>query len=304
MQTIKLKYSCEQNVSDLILNYQKQYSYCLHYNYNRLQDNKLLSEKDLRNNSNNINNCELIKSYLMQCSIKEAKQLVSDSNKPIIFGGKKLFFKRLKNLVTKEDYKIKKLNPVYIIGEKLKYGNRLIQIDKDLNTLHIKFSKEHHFDLNLSNVRNRLNILEKLYYCQINNLIPITYKINTEYVYISFDESILKTNDYLPVKNRIIALDLNPNYIGWSIIDWKSSSEFNIIKTSVYSIKDLNDKDFNFKNKGLSSDSKDRIYISNKRNHEVLQISKNLIDIARHYNIVKDFFMRFSIKKIKNGFLA
>ena len=283
MQTIKLKYSCEQNVSDLILNYQKQYSYCLHYNYNRLQDNKLLSEKDLRNNSNNINNCELIKSYLMQCSIKEAKQLVSDSNKPIIFGGKKLFFKRLKNLVTKEDYKIKKLNPVYIIGEKLKYGNRLIQIDKDLNTLHIKFSKEHHFDLNLSNVRNRLNILEKLYYCQINNLIPITYKINTEYVYISFDESILKTNDYLPVKNRIIALDLNPNYIGWSIIDWKSSSEFNIIKTSVYSIKDLNDKDFNFKNKGLSSDSKDRIYISNKRNHEVLQISKNLIDIARHY---------------------
>jgi len=98
MQTIKLKYACEQNVLDLILEYQKQYSKCLHYNYNRLQDNKSLSEKDLRNNSNNINNCELIKSYLMQCSIKEAKQLVSDSDKPIIFGGKKLFFRRLKKL--------------------------------------------------------------------------------------------------------------------------------------------------------------------------------------------------------------
>jgi len=283
MQTIKLKYTCEQNTLDLILEYQKQYSNCLHYNYNRLQDNKLLSEKDLRNNSNNINNCELIKSYLMQCSIKEAKQLVFDSNKPIIFGGKKLFFKRLKNQISKEDYKIKKLNPVYIIGEKLKHGNRLIQIDKKLNTLHIKFSKENHFDLNLSNIRNRLDILKRLYYCQVNNLIPITYKIDFEHIYISFNESVLKVNDYMPIKNRIMALDLNPNHIGWSILDWKSSSEFNIVKTGIYSIKNLNDKDFDLKNKGFASDSRQRTYISNKRNHEVLQISKNLIDIARYY---------------------
>jgi hypothetical protein len=91
MQTIKLKYICDQNISDLILEYQKQYSHCLHYNYNRLKDNKSLSEKDLRDNSNNIKNCELIKSYLMQCSIKETKQFISDSDKPIIFGVKEKF---------------------------------------------------------------------------------------------------------------------------------------------------------------------------------------------------------------------
>ena len=283
MQTIKLKYSCDKNTLDLVLEYQKQYSHCLHYNYNRLQDNKSLSEKDLRDNSSSINNCGLIKSYLMQCSIKEAKQLVSDSDKPMVFGGRKLFFKRLKNLISKEEYKTKKLNPVYIIGEKPKHGNRHVQIDKDFCTLHVKFSKKHHFDLNLLDVRNRLNILERLYHCQTNNLIPITYKIDTEYVYISFDENVLKTDDYLPVKNRIISLDLNPNYIGWSIVDWKSSSVFDIVKTGVYSIKDLNDKDFSLKGKGLANDSKQRTCISNKRNHEVLQISKNLINIARHY---------------------
>ncbi len=283
MQTIKLKYSCDQNILDLVLEYQKQYSNCLHYNYNRLQDNKSLSERDLRDNSSSINNCELIKSYLMQCSIKEAKQLISDSDKPIIFGGKKMFHKRLKNLISKEEYKTKKLNPVYVIGEKQKHGNRHVQIDKDLNILRIKFSKEHRFELNLLNVRNRLDILKRLYYCQANNLIPITYKIDTEYVYITFDESVLKNNDYLPVENRIMSLDLNPNYIGWSIVDWKSSSDFNIIQTGVYSIKDLNDKDFGLKGKGLASDSKQRTYISNKRNHEVLQISKSLTDTARHY---------------------
>jgi len=63
---------------------------------------------------------------------------------------------------------------------------------------------------------------------------------------------------------------LNPNYIGWSIVDWKSESEFNVIKSGVYSIKELNDKDFDLKNKHIDSSSKERIYLSNKRNYETL----------------------------------
>jgi hypothetical protein len=30
---------------------------------------------------------------------------------------------------------------------------------------------------------------------------------------------------------------MNPNYIGWSIIDWKSESEFKVVKSGIYSIK-------------------------------------------------------------------
>ena len=40
-----------------------------------------------------------------------------------------------------------------------------------------------------------------------------------------------------------MSIDMNPNYIGWSIIDWKSESEFNIVKSGLISIKKLNDKD-------------------------------------------------------------
>ena len=65
-------------------------------------------------------------------------------------------------------------------------------------------------------------------------------------------------------------MDLNPNYIGWSIVDWKSESEFDVIKSGVYSIKKLNDKDFSLKNKGYSSESNERKYISVKRNFETL----------------------------------
>jgi len=63
---------------------------------------------------------------------------------------------------------------------------------------------------------------------------------------------------------------MNPNYIGWSIVDWKSESDFNVIKSGIYSIKELNDKDFSLKGKGLNSSSKERIYISNKRNYETI----------------------------------
>ena len=80
-----------------------------------------------------------------------------------------------------------------------------------------------------------------------------------------------------------MSIDMNPNYIGWSIIDWKSESDFNIIKSDVISIKKLNDYDQSLKDKGLSSESKERKYISNKRNYETLQISKNLINKAIYY---------------------
>ena len=63
---------------------------------------------------------------------------------------------------------------------------------------------------------------------------------------------------------------MNPNYIGWSIVDWKSESEFNVIKSGVYSIKKLNDIDFNLKDKGYSFESKERKYISDKRNFETI----------------------------------
>lgn len=282
MQTIKLKYQTSDKNLKIILDFQRQYSSCLHYLYNRFKDNPSITEKELRSYQKDLNNIDLIKSYLFQCIIKEAKLLASDC-KSIIFGGKKLFFKRMKNLISKDEFKIKRLNPIYIIGEKLKHSNRFVQINSDLNSIMFKPSKDYHIELQLIGVKNRKDILEKLYFCQLNNLIPITYKINHEYIYISFDETILASNDYMPVKNRVFAIDLNPNYIGWSITDWKSSSDFDIVRSGVYSIKDLNDYDFSLNKQGLASNSKQRRYVSNKRRHESFQISKNLINIARYY---------------------
>ena len=103
------------------------------------------------------------------------------------------------------------------------------------------------------------------------------------YIYIIFDESKVTKFESKKIENRIFSIDLNPNYIGWSIVDWKSSSEFNVIKSGVFSTKILNDKDFDLKGRGYSPDSKERIYLSNKRNFEIFEISKNLINKALYY---------------------
>ena len=285
MQTIKIKYKTSSTEDlNLIKEYQKQYSSCLHYVYNRIKDNPDILEKDLRDNSKNIKNVNLIKSYLMQCSIKEAIQINKILGNKIIFGGKKNFYDRLKGKISKIEYKSKRLSPIYIIGEASKSGNRFIQIIDSLDKILIKFDKQTHIIIELINVKNRINILSKLYKAQLNKSLSITYKLDSEYIYISFDESGLYSykNDN-QIQNRILSIDLNPNYIGYSIIDWKSSSEFKVITSGVYSIKHLNDLDFNLKGKGINSSSKERIYLSNKRQHEILEISKNIINKAIYY---------------------
>lgn len=80
-----------------------------------------------------------------------------------------------------------------------------------------------------------------------------------------------------------MSIDLNPNYIGWTITDWKTESQFNIIKSGVISIKNLNDIHFSLKNKGIPSDAPERIKLNNKRKHEIFEISKQLINICIHY---------------------
>ncbi len=75
---------------------------------------------------------------------------------------------------------------------------------------------------------------------------------------------------------------MNPNYIGWSIVDWKSSSSFRIVKEGVISIKELNDYDNKQK-----IDSTRRKHISNIRHHAIIEICKNLVDTAVYYRCNK-----------------
>ena len=277
MQVLKIKYKTDN--LDLIKDYMKQYSSCQHYVYNRIQEG--LSQKQIKQNIKSLNNINLLDSWFIQCSFYD----IPNKDK-VIFGGKKNFFQRIKGKISKEEYKLKRLSSLYSIGEivnKSVKANRKFHIEQDLTSIIFKPNKQTKLQLNLIGVGNRLNILKKLYLKQEQHQIKIAYKLDLEYIYICFEETDIVNIEYQVISNRVMSIDMNPNYIGWSIIDWKSESDFNIIKSDVISIKKLNDYDQSLKDKGLSSESKERKYISNKRNYETLQISKNLINKAIYY---------------------
>ena len=152
MKTIKLPYTSDTNFTEI----SKQYSNVVRYAYNRFLENK--SEKDNRLLCKDLNNINLLNCYIIQCAILDAKALHKRfQNKKVIFGGKSNFINLLKNKISKDEFNVKRLFPVNIVGEKLKCGNRLFKLDIiDNNQIIFKLNKNRHISLKLPKLRNNI----------------------------------------------------------------------------------------------------------------------------------------------------
>jgi hypothetical protein len=156
-----------------------------------------------------------------------------------------------------------------------------------LHTITFQINRYNHHILELKSVYGkREKVLSKLYELQEKKEIPITYKLDREYIYISFDESLIenyKRNRF--VENRVMSIDMNPNYIGWSIVDWNGEGEndFRIVKTGIFSIEKINKISEELIKNNTDSEDPKKIYLNNKRTYETYQISKKLIDICLYY---------------------
>lgn len=287
--------------------------------------NYITNNSDLIKRLKSLNNVELINSWFTQSAIKEAYQLFKSyqskldeynqkldrkqellnkekrtfkENKElkklfnakfpkVIFGGRNNFIQRCKQQISKDEFKLNRLNPLYSIGAAKPYkGNRFFRISEDLTKVIFQPKCKEKYILNLVGVSDGYKkILRKLFLHQENKDLPITFKLSNEYIYISFEEEKLYKDEFnfSKIKDRYISLDLNPNYIGYSIIDWSSSSDFKIIDSGVYSFKNLNDLFFYLK--GTNSSDKRKLYLNNKRNYEIVEVAKNLINKCCYYKV-------------------
>ena len=299
--TLKIKYH-SQNKEE-ILNYIKNYNNVVKFTYNRLLENGNLKTKEITVLQKSMNNI-FIDSHFKNSAIFDSKALIKrNENNKIIFGGKKLFLERTNGKISKEEYEIQKLIPLFSVGESLYKGNRKFSIIDD-NCILFKSTRNEHFILELESIgKNYKTYLNKLIKLQDNKKTPITYKLDTEYIYITFDLNELKNTDKKEekVKDRYFSIDMNPNYVGYTIIDWKSSEEYKVIDKGAISLKKLNDYDNSLKGKGFSSDSKERKYVSNKRNYEVIDISHKLVKIAEHFKCEYFVMEDLSIPSKNNG---
>ena len=285
MKTIKLKIKNEINITKEL----KEFNSIVHFSFNRFQEGS--KEKEIRSKVNKLfkNNC-----WFNQCAIKVGQQLFKKhKDKKIIFGGKSLMIKYLKKLITKEEYSKAKLLPINIQGEACKKGNRLFNFDLMNSKLELKLSKKNHqlIEFHKPN-KNQFRELSKIQELIDNKQLTLTISLNNDYVWLTFDESLLNIQEkFQNLKfNRVLGIDLNPNYIGLSVLEFNKHDEFKVIHKQVFDLSNLN------VTSKKSSEDKLSKYLNNKRKFELIQICYKINSLMNYWKCSKLVLEDLSIK--------
>ena len=281
--TIKIKYSCNKKDSNRILEYIKNYNNVLRFIYNRLYEapKQKLSTKDAMTIINSMNNV-FVDTYFKNGALYEARALIKlNKQDKIIFGGKKLFLERDKGNISSEEFKLAKLHPLQVIGASYNEGNCKFHI-QDINTIIFKPTRNEHFTLHLKTIgKNYEEYIKLLIKAQSKCNLAMTYKLDMEYIYITFNLDVLiPPKKTTCISNRVFAIDMNPNFIGYSVIDWKNSDDFEVVSSGVISNKELNEYENNLK---VASTDEKHLYVTNKRNYEITQVAHYLVKLAKHF---------------------
>ena len=290
MKTIKLKIKNEVNLTKEL----KEFNSIVRYSFNRFQEG--LKEKEVREKVNSLfkNNC-----WFNQCALKVGQQLFKKhKDKKIIFGGKHLLKQYMKKLITKEEYSKAKLLPINIQGEAGNKGNRLFNFDLVNSKLELKLSKKNHQEITFYKPAKNLYIeLSKIQELVENKQLTLTVSLNNEYIWLTFDESLLNIQEkFKDLKsNRVLGIDLNPNNIGLSILEFNKNDEFKVLHKQVFELSALN------VTSKKSSEDKLSKYLTNKRKFELIQVCYEINKLMNYWKcsklVIEDLNIKSSDKK-------
>ena len=236
--TIKLK--LKRNLTNEIRVFQQKYSNVVRYAFNRFM--------------NNYSRTEVFKLIKTLNNVNEQK---------VIFGGKGLFYKRLKGKISHEEYvNNRKLFYISCEGSKSDYkGNRKFKFDFNTLSGSVKLNNTVVMFSCFKQSKRNMNILHQAILLAENGEIGLTYRLSGEYFYICVDLDKLTFDEYDACKDTTLAIDMNPNYIGLCIVN-KSDL---VIYKEVYDLS--------------------RIKNNKKRDYELTEIAKSIAKLCKHYKI-------------------
>lgn len=290
MTTIKLKLENEID----ILKEQRTFSDIVHLSFNRYQDG--FKEKDIRTYLKD--KFQKWNSWFVQNGIKIGSQLFQKhKDKKIIFGGKFNLKQYMKKLISKDEFKSKRLLPITIQGEWQYYGNRLFDFNFEENEIIFKLSRTDHRILKYrvphKKIRNNLTRLQELI---DNKKITITVSLTKENIYLIFDESKIADCNFKDLKkNRILGIDMNPSCIGMSVLEFDENDQFKVLDKQVFDLSKLIQKS------GKSSQDKKSKYKTNKLHHETIQIAHDICKLVDYWKCDKVVIEDLSIKTSNKG---
>lgn len=293
---ITYKYNIQNTIN--IESYLKPYNNVVRYAYNRFRENPDILVDDVvrlvQTNMKHIDNLDF--SLIRFAVIKASSMKDKDS---VIFGSRKLFnqvkfFKYKKNPKTPLDelklrFNDKRYNkPLLLIGCCSDGGNRKAELDIiDNNSVIVKFNRDTHITVKLPELNKKhkehLSILQDL--CDQKKA-SYSVEINNSSISIIFDEKYIKdkSSKYSFINDRILSIDLNPNYIGLSICDWYNDDAKTIIYKEIVDITKLS----NLKQQYL--------YKKHKRDYETSEVNRHIVNLAKHYKCELISFEKLDIK--------
>lgn len=272
MKTVKLTISNEADV----LEDMRIYSSVVRVAYNRFQDD--MEEKEVRAycNARFEHN-----SWFLQSAIKEAEALHKlNGSKRILFGGKCNLRKYMRGLIDKDMFKYRRMFPIGIQGERRRKGNRLFEFDLENHRLVYKPNRNRHVEIKFLPMRKKISDeLGKVQELANQKKIGITIKLSDKFVWLTYDETLIHQEKFTRLQGRrVLGIDLNPEYIGLSILEFDRKNDFKVLHKRVYDITRLTGTS------GKSSVSRESKYLTNKLKFETIAIAH---EISRLVNVWK-----------------
>jgi len=289
MKTIKLPIQNVVNFNSEL----RVFNAIVRFAYNRFKDG--LSEKDVRASVKQKfeGGC-----WFQQCAIIEGKSVFNRSgDKKVVFGGKKNREDYLKGLINKDEYKSKRTKPIILQGEKPCFGNRHFNFNFENNVVTYKQSRNNHIEIQLPKLKSKLKSeLLSVQELAKEQKAAVTVKFNNQYIWFSFEETTDQYKSYKDLKNnRVLGLDLNPNYIGISVIEFDKNDNFKVLYKKVFDLSLLNIPS------GKSSDDEKSIKQTNKRKFELIEICHQISSLVNVWKCkklaIEDLNIKSSDKK-------
>ena len=289
MQTIKLKYTTSDANLAIINQLRTDYSPITRVAYKRYMEGmpktlvthyliKIFPNKD---------------SWFLDSAVKDAEGMArvdKNQDRTRIFGGKENFIARSIGSITNAEYKEARLLPFSVVGEAPKHGNRKFKFDMENNQIIFKVSKNQHLELKLPKLKkNYKAILTQLEILASDKATPISFKLTDKEISITFNEEKL-ARPTKQIATRYAGIDLNPNYIGFVIYD-----SGKLIHNQMFKLNNLTKKS------GLKSSDKKSKYLTNKRHHELHEVTKQIRKLCQHYQVAYFTLEQLNMKPGNKG---
>lgn len=278
MKTISFKVKTNEELQKVISEDSRICSAMRRYAFNRLQDG--IKQREIYQMIVDKFDCNC---HLANSALRNANALYTLKKDKKVYFGKFLRFK--KGLISKDEFKQSKDNGILSEGEMNQKGNRLFKIEVENNKFVYKRKCKEHYDFEivekLSNKRKQ--ILSRLQLLMSEKKIPVTIRLKKDIIYLTYDEKIVENYKRFHnlFSNRILGIDLNPDYFGISIIEFNHKDNFKIIHKEVIDVHEL------------QKESK------NKIRHELYEINHHILNLCKTWHCGKLSYedLKFDNKK-------